>query len=76
MYTFQDVKDKTKEGIRRETEEGLGIMAFFYYSNKGVPLEYFEDRLEEMYPTNAHKILAYFDFRNEHPELFEQEQSS
>ncbi len=67
-YTYENMPDKTKDGIRKEVEFGLGIIIAYFYSTKGIPVETQKSQFAKM--SNEHKIFAYMNFRNQHPELF------
>lgn len=69
-YTYDNMPDKSKEGVMDELGNGLAAIAFHYETVLGVPLEIFEDMLEEKCPTNAHKLRFYMRYRNEKPEIF------
>jgi hypothetical protein len=69
-YTFKDIKDKSKEGVHKEVEEGLAIIAVYFQESLGVNVEVFEEWIEKL-PTNADIINFYMNFRNEHPKLFD-----
>lgn len=71
-YTYNEIPDKSKEGIRQEVIRGLATIAFWFATTKGVDKETFLHWLEEKCPTQAHELLFYMDFRNEHSELFKE----
>ena len=67
-YTYKDMPDKSKGGIRKEVSKGLTTIAFYLATTRGIPLENSED-----YFNNKNLVLQlawYMDFRNKHPELF------
>ena len=39
IYTYKDMLDKSREGIRAEVSKGLGDVAFYYQTVLGFPLE-------------------------------------
>lgn len=69
-YTYANMPNKTKEGIRTEVSRGLADIAFYALSQLGIPLELFEEMLEMNCPTNAHKLKFYMDMRNKNPQWF------
>ena len=70
-YTYQDMPDKSIEGIKKEVENGLAIGAVYFQETLGVPLEEFQNMLDTKTPTNPEKLLWYMNFRNLHPKLFQ-----
>lgn len=69
-YTYQDMPDKSKEGIRKETSRGLGTIAAFFLRTYGLPFDYFKTETNKL--NDARKVLFYMNFRNKHPDLFNQ----
>ncbi len=69
-YKFENMSNKSKEGVLDEVSKGLADIAFYYQTTLGFPLEVFEEMLEEKCPTNSHKIAFYMKFKNEKPEIF------
>lgn len=69
-YAYNDMLDKSKDGVMDELGKGLADIAFHYETVLGVPLEIFESLLEEKCPTNAHKLAFYMRYKNEKPEIF------
>jgi hypothetical protein len=70
MYKYKDIPDKTKEGLDRELEEGLTIIAIFFHNTLGVPIEVFKEDFLPRLKNKAEQMLFYMNFRNMHPELF------
>lgn len=70
MYTYKDIVDKSKDGIKKEVSMGLGKIAFYFLNVLGIPPEVFEDWVKEKTPTDADKLYFYMNFRNEYPDLF------
>lgn len=64
------MSDKSIEGIRREVSKGLAVAAFYFFTTHAMPIEMFEELIEERLPTGVHTLEFYMVFRNEHPELF------
>lgn len=69
-YTYKDMPDKTLNGIKQEASKGLAIMAAYFVTTKGLPLDMIQEELRERCHTAADSINVYMGFRNEHPELF------
>ena len=67
-YTYQDFKDKSKEGIKKEVSKGLGRAAAYFLTTHGLPFEEFEEKIMEM--NDAEKLLWYMNFRNKNKKLF------
>lgn len=70
MYTYHDMKDKTKDGVLSEMARGLAKIGFYFETTLGVPFEFFCDWLDEYRPTNADRMHFYMKFRSNNPELF------
>lgn len=71
-YTYKDIKDKSIEGIKKETTEGLAKIGFYFFTTYGIPLNVFRDILSERFHTMVDEVHLYFRFRNDHPELFQE----
>ena len=69
-YTYQDMKDKTIEGIKKEVQLGLAKIVFYFYQTHGMPPDVFKDILAEKISNAGESLLFYMNFRNEHPEIF------
>lgn len=69
-YTYQDIPDKSKEGIIKEVQMGLAKIAFHFVSVLGIPREVFDEMLKEKCPDNLSKLSFYLHYRNENPNLF------
>lgn len=69
-YTYEDFKDKTKEGIDKELGEGLAVAAFYFYQTLGVPVEIFNDWITTKLHNKAEQLLWYMNFRNDNLKLF------
>ena len=69
IYKYQDMPNKSVEGIHNEVVGGLAKMAVFFETTYGLPHELFYDRCQK--ESLAMLTLAYLDFRNEHPELWQ-----
>ncbi len=74
-YTYKDMPDKTKEGIKKETSLGLAVAAFYFETTLGIPQETFKSFLEEKCKSDAEKLLWYMNFRNDNPELYTEKHS-
>ncbi len=71
MYTYKDVKDKTKEGMDKELSEGLGIIAAYFYRTHGLPLDMFKDMAETTHlRSRSDQWAFYMSFRNTNPTVF------
>ena len=67
-YSFKDIKDKSKEGMDKELEEGLIKIAVYFNTTHGMPLDMFNDL---QYGKNkAEQLMFYMNFRNSNPKLF------
>lgn len=70
LYGYKDMKDKTIEGIRNETKNGLLTMAFYMYQTRGFPIENFNNEIKRRNFNLDQQTLMYLHFRNENPKLF------
>ena len=68
MYKYENIADKTKQGILNELETGLAKMAIYFYTSYGIPPDIFNDKLKNMHIIE--QLNAYMSFRNENPLLF------
>lgn len=68
-YKYENIKDKSKEGMDKELSEGLVKGAFFFYQTYGFPLDVFKDELKN-FDNKAKQWSWYMNFRNEHPDVF------
>lgn len=69
-YTYNEMPDKSKQGIKNEVSKGLAIIAFYFQTVLGIPLDTFEDMLEKRCKNDADKLFFYINFRNDKPEIF------
>lgn len=67
-YTFNDMKDKSTEGIKKEMMEGLVKIAVFMETSMGFPHEIFIDKIESM--SFAQQLIFYLSYRNRKPKIF------
>lgn len=70
QYKYQDFKDKTKEGVEKELQQGLTTIAVYFSQSKGIPLEIFNDWITTKINNRAEQLHFYMRFRNQHPNLF------
>lgn len=68
MYTYSQIKDKTKQGIEKELSEGIAKACVYFYETLGFPIETFKEKIEAM--NRAEQLLWYMSFRSENPKLF------
>lgn len=68
-YKYEDMPDKSMEGMKKELQEGLTVAAVFFHQTHGIPLGVFNSWLEEM-PNMAAQMAWYMNFRNKYPKLF------
>ncbi len=69
-YTYNEITDKSIDGVCKELGRGLGVISFYFLSVHGMPLEMFTDLLEKTCPSGSDKMFFYLKFRNIHPQLF------
>lgn len=75
-YRYEDIPDKSKEGMDRELQRGLVIAAVYFQQTLGVPVECFSDWVQGVMTwgpdnnTKATQWLWYMNFRNKHPKLY------
>lgn len=74
IYRYEDIQDKSKEGILKELSAGLGKAMFWFETTQGIPHEIFKewiegDRLESV----TQQLFWYMNFRNLYPQLFNDE---
>ena len=69
-YRFENMPDKTVDGVIKELRQGLTIAAVYFQSSLGFPLEYFNMELEKL-GTIEKQLLFYMVFRNRYPKLYE-----
>jgi hypothetical protein len=72
-YKWEDIPDKSKEGLDKELKEGLITAGVFMHQTMGFPIEVFIDKLESM-ENKAEQWLFYLNFRNRHPNAFRSNQ--
>lgn len=71
MYTYNDMPDKTADGILKEVAQGIPKIAVWFQTTQGIPWEMFrDDMVEKHLVTNVDKLNFYMSFRNKHPEVF------
>ena len=71
-YTYNDIKDKSREGLRNELQEGLNKICVYFKMTLGIPVEIFNDWLQTKTPTQADQWLFYLNFRNKYPNVFKE----
>ena len=67
-YTYQNMQDKSIEGVCKEVSKGLAIAAFYLVTTVGMPKGLFKEKILEL--NDAEKLLWYMNFRNKNPKLF------
>lgn len=70
-YGYEQMPDKTMEGLHKELESGLTIMAIFFFTSYGIPLDIFNSMLEEKTHNMAEQMVMYLNFRNKYPKLYD-----
>jgi hypothetical protein len=70
-YTYNDMPDKSIEGVRKELNDGLVKIAVFFTQSLGIPFENFKDMLKDNCKNDAEAMLFYMNFRNLHPKIFD-----
>lgn len=69
-YTYEDIKDKSKEGLDKELNDGLVKIAVYFQTTLGIPKDIFENDLIGKLESKADLWLFYMNFRNANPEVF------
>jgi len=69
-YKYENMPDKSKDGIRNEVSKGLGKIAFYFSQTYGMPIEIFKEIYEDKCDNGLKSLMFYMNFRNEHPEVF------
>ena len=67
-YLYQDMRDKTPEGILKETTRGLAVMACHFEESYGLPMEMTREFIKNKDPID--NAIVYMKFRNDYPELY------
>ena len=70
-YRYEDIPDKSKEGMDKELEIGLAKMAVYFYQTYGLPLEIFKEEMDKKTSNKAEQWLTYLNFRNSNPKIYE-----
>lgn len=68
-YKYEDMKDKSSEGIDKELSHGLSVIAFYMMTTEGIPKEIVAEKLEGL--SKIEQLALYMGFRSKHPNLTE-----
>lgn len=69
-YTFEDMPDKSLEGIRKEVADSIAALAFYFETVKGIPFDYLMSWIGRDFPKDIDKVHLHFKIRNSYPNLF------
>ncbi len=67
-YLYENMKDKSPEGILKETMRGLAVMAYYLKKTYGLPIEMSKEFFKSR--DMIENTQAYMGFRNDYPELY------
>lgn len=70
-YTYNEMKDKTIDGIKNETRDGLITMGLYFYQTHGLPIEFFKELIDKL--SFAEKVNLYMNFRNGNKKLYDKQ---
>ena len=70
-YTYQDIADKSRDGLKKELHDGIITAGMYMYQTAGFPVDVFIETFNEKFNNKSEQWLFYMNFRNKYPKAYE-----